>query len=300
LRRACIDIGSNTTRLLVADCDHGGLIVRHEERAFTAVGRSLDPQRAIPSAKLDEVATVVAAQLATALAAGADQVLCVATAGVRRAANGRELVARVATASGGLRVRVLSEAEEARYTFVGAQSRFRDAAAGGRAVVDVGGGSTEVVIGRAPAEVQWWASVPLGSSDLEALGLRGDPPSAAELEAARAQARRVVSALAPPAARVIVAVGGSAGSLARIVGTRLDAASLARAVEILTRAPATEVALSTALHPARVRVLPAGLVILEALSELFGRPLVLGSAGLREGILLSAELPRGERRWRAG
>ncbi len=72
MRRACIDIGSNTTRLLVADCVDGGLLECRQERAFTQIGQSLDAGGAIPVAKLAEVAAAVRGQLAIARELGAD------------------------------------------------------------------------------------------------------------------------------------------------------------------------------------------------------------------------------------
>ena len=100
MRRACIDIGSNTTRLLVADCDGDRLVEVHQERAFTHVRRGLTACREIREEKIAEVATVVAAQLQAALELGATEVRGVATAAVRRAGNRDALVAAVCRSCG--------------------------------------------------------------------------------------------------------------------------------------------------------------------------------------------------------
>ena len=83
-----------------------------------------------------------------------------------------------------------------------------------------------------------------------------------------------------------VAVGGSAASLRRLVGDELSSVSLQRALCELTRGPAAEVATRFALDPQRVRLMPAGLLALEATGRLLGRPLQIARGGLREGVLL--------------
>jgi exopolyphosphatase / guanosine-5'-triphosphate,3'-diphosphate pyrophosphatase len=285
VRRACIDIGSNTTRLLVADCDGGQLVEVHQERAFTHVRRGLNPEEKIDAEKIAEVVTVVAAQLATARGLGAADMRCVATAAVRQAANRDALLAAVRNACG-LEVRVLSAEEEARLAFAGAARTLGYVPDGPLGVVDVGGGSCELVVGTAPDQVTWCASLDLGSGQLADECLRSDPPSADELARARARVREVLDAVKPPPAARVVAVGGSATSLRRIAGPLLDAAAFARVLELLSAARAAAVASRFALDADRVRLLPAGLLILEAAAERFDAPLEVARGGLREGLLL--------------
>jgi exopolyphosphatase/pppGpp-phosphohydrolase len=83
-------------------------------------------------------------------------------------------------------------------------------------------------------------------------------------------------------------VGGSAASLSRLAGRILDAGAFARALAELVAAPRREVARRFGLDVERVRLLPTGLVILQAASELFGAPLVVAGGGLREGVLLES------------
>jgi exopolyphosphatase/guanosine-5'-triphosphate,3'-diphosphate pyrophosphatase len=108
VRRACIDIGSNTTRLLVAACDRGRLEEVHQVRSFTQLRRGVLEGGRISPEKIAEVVAVVSSQLMLARELGAAEVLGVATAAVRRAANGAELIAAVRDACG-LDVVVLSE-----------------------------------------------------------------------------------------------------------------------------------------------------------------------------------------------
>jgi exopolyphosphatase/guanosine-5'-triphosphate,3'-diphosphate pyrophosphatase len=149
VRCACIDIGSNTTRLLVAEPDEAGLREVLAQRVFTRL-RSVDDT--IAAEKLGEVAATVAAQVRLARDAGADDVVAVGTAAIRGARNGDELCAAVRDASG-VEVAVLSGEDEARLAFLGATRTARDVPDEMVAVVDVGGGSSEIVCGTAKGGV---------------------------------------------------------------------------------------------------------------------------------------------------
>jgi exopolyphosphatase/guanosine-5'-triphosphate,3'-diphosphate pyrophosphatase len=285
VRRACIDIGSNTTRLLVADCDGERLVEVHQERAFTHVRRALTPSEEIEADKIDEVVAVVTRQLQRARELGADEVLGVATAAVRHATNGDALVAAVRETCG-LEVAVLSAEEEARLAFTGAARTLGYAPAGRLGVVDVGGGSSELVVGTAPDRIDWYASLPVGSGQLTDECLPSDPPSAEEIARAGQRISEALEGVQPPPTACVVAVGGSATSLRRIAGPLLDAGAFARVLTLLATERATEVAQRFELDADRVRLLSAGLLILQAAAERFGAPLEVGRGGLREGLLL--------------
>ncbi|MGH2881753.1 MAG: hypothetical protein ACRDPA_03455 [Solirubrobacteraceae bacterium] len=285
MRRACIDIGSNTTRLLVADCDGAGLVEVHQERAFTHVRRGLTASQEIREEKIAEVATVVAAQLQAALELGATDMRCVATAAVSRAGN-RDALAAAIGRSCGLDVEILSAAEEARLAFAGAARTLGYDPVGPLGVVDAGGGSCELVVGTVPDQVSWFASFEIGSGMIADECLRSDPPTDEDLARARARVREALDGIRPPAAARVVAVGGSATSLRRIAGPVLDANAFARALALLAGARAAELARRFALDEDRARLLPAGLLILQAAAELFGAPLEVANGGLREGLLL--------------
>lgn len=284
MRRACIDIGSNTTRLLVADCADGELEEVHQERAFTHLAACRQAGGAIATAKLTEVAALVAAQLEAAQRFGCADVRAVATAAIRRAANGDALAAAVRQACG-LEVRILTGEEEARLAFRGAAHGFGHLT-GELGVVDVGGGSTELAVGQAPDRVRWSVSLPFGSGDLARTYLHSDPPTAAELAETRQHVASIVGELDVPRPAEAAAVGGSAASLARVAGRVLGSAAFARGLAGVVAAPRREVAARFGLDVERVRLLPAGLVILDAVSERFGIPLVVAGGGLREGVLM--------------
>ncbi|HWE33822.1 MAG TPA: hypothetical protein VG410_10080 [Solirubrobacteraceae bacterium] len=287
VRRACIDIGSNTTRLLIADCAGDDLHEVHQQKAFTRIGAALLADGTIAPAKIAEVADVVRGQLAVARSFGVADVFGIATAAIRRAANGDALVHAVGGGCG-LEITVLSGEEEARLAFVGAAGTLGRVPDGALGVVDVGGGSSELVVGAAPDTVGWWASFALGSGDLADVFLRSDPPADAEMSAARARVADALDGLQVPQPVEALAVGGSATSLATLAGPRLDAEAFKRAFALLASEPASRIASRFSLDLERVRLLPAGLLILEAASKLFGVALAVGRGGIREGVLLEA------------
>jgi exopolyphosphatase/guanosine-5'-triphosphate,3'-diphosphate pyrophosphatase len=282
----CIDIGSNTTRVLVADARGGRLQEVLQRRAFTRIGKGLKPGSEIPRAKIEEVAAVVASHRALAEEAGAHPVRTVATAAIRVAANRDEFV-EVVGERGGVEVSILEGEEEARLAFLGATRTLGRTLDGRVGVVDVGGGSTEIAVGTVEGGVSWWASFRLGSGHLADEHLRADPPSAAELASMRAHADEVFETIAVPRPGAAVAVGGSAASLRRLVGgTELGEDTLQAALDELARAPVAAVARRYALDPERVRLMPAGMVILAAATRCLGCTLTIGNGGLREGVLL--------------
>jgi exopolyphosphatase/guanosine-5'-triphosphate,3'-diphosphate pyrophosphatase len=274
---ACVDIGTNTTRVLVADVKDGRLIEVLQQRAFTRIGMAPE----IAPEKIAEVAHVVAEQVALARDAGAAGVRVVATAAIRAALNRDEFVAGMPVA-----VEILDEDEEARMAFVGATETLVGDLHGTVAVVDVGGGSTEIAVGTLAGGVDWSSSFLVGSGVLADRYLATDPPLLEELRAARDFAMDVLATRAFPAADCAVAVGGSAASLRRLVGPVLDRAALDRALEVLAGDSAAHVAARYRLEEQRVRLLPAGLLALGAVGARLDEPLQIGNGGLREGVLL--------------
>ncbi|MEA2332125.1 MAG: exopolyphosphatase / guanosine-5-triphosphate,3-diphosphate pyrophosphatase [Thermoleophilaceae bacterium] len=289
---ACIDIGSNTTRLLVADAGNGSLRELVTQRAFTRIGKSLGAGGAIPAEKIAETAEVVATQAKVARQVGAERIVAVATAAIRNAPNRDELLAAVEHA-GGMQLEVLSGEEEARLSFVGATRTLLQPADGTIAVIDVGGGSSEIAVGEPGGLMAWSASFRIGSGFLADAYLRGDPPSVDELEKVRRHVAGTFEGLEPPPAEGAVAVGGTATSLRRLLGAELSHETLERGIRVLCTTPIADVAARFELDAERVRLLPAGILVLEAISDLLGLPLRIARGGLREGVLL--ELVEGRR-----
>jgi exopolyphosphatase/guanosine-5'-triphosphate,3'-diphosphate pyrophosphatase len=276
VRCACIDVGANTTRLLVADVDPG--------RAPREVAgeRALVPLHPGPDGVLgDAVAAtlraVVVAQLLEATRLGADRVRVVATAALRHAADRDEVLARV-----GVPVDVLSGDEEAELAFTGATAGLE--LGGSVAVLDVGGASTEVAVGTCAGGCTWTRSLPVGSGRLALAHLHADPPGPGELDALQRAAAEALAGLGAPGCRTVLAVGGPGSSLRRVCGEVLDEAALRRALEELTAAPVLEVAARTGVRPDRVRLLPGALALLGAAGRALGGTPRLVPGGLREGV----------------
>jgi exopolyphosphatase / guanosine-5'-triphosphate,3'-diphosphate pyrophosphatase len=274
---ACVDIGTNTTRVLVAELKDGRLTEVLQQRAFTRIGMAPE----ISAEKIAEVAQVVAEQVGIARDAGADDVRVVATAAIRAALNRDEFLAGMPVA-----VEILDEDEEARMAFLGATSTLADELPGTVAVVDVGGGSTEIAVGTVASGVVWSSSFLVGSGVLADRYLLSDPPALKELRAARDHAMDVLATRAFPGADSAVAVGGSAASLRAVVGDTLDPPALKRALGTLCAGPRSDVAARYSLDAERVRLLPAGILILDAAAQRLRRPMQIGRGGLREGLVL--------------
>jgi exopolyphosphatase/guanosine-5'-triphosphate,3'-diphosphate pyrophosphatase len=285
MRCAAIDIGSNTTRVLVAEPDAGQLRGVMDQKAFTRLGQACGPDGAIGPQKMAEVADAVATQVRLAEELDADAIRIVATAAVREAANRNEVVAEITRACG-LPVEILSEQEEGRLAFVGATRTLGHVVDGEVAVVDVGGGSTEIVSGSLHRGARRVSSFKIGSGTLTERFLSADPPSAAEIRALRDHVDAHFTGVECSRPAQAVAVGGSATSLRSLVGTLLDHETLERAIRVLTGDPIDTVAKRFELDPRRVRLMPAGVVLLERISDLVDRPLQIGKGALRDGVIL--------------
>jgi exopolyphosphatase/guanosine-5'-triphosphate,3'-diphosphate pyrophosphatase len=282
-RCACIDVGSNTTRLLVAEADGPRLRELVSERAFTHMGANGAGE--VGPHKIAEVAAVVARQVRLAEELGVQSLRVIATAAVRHAQDKRALAAAIDAACGAT-LEILSGEDEARLAFAGAIGTLTEPPAGLLGVVDVGGGSTELVVGTAAGGVVWSVSLPVGSALLTHADLPSDPPTPAELAALRAKLGGVFGAIDAPQPAAAFAVGGSATSMQRLMGVALDRDALTRGLRTLVARPSQEVALRLGLHVDRARLLPAALLLLDAASRALDAPLLLAGGGLREGVVL--------------
>jgi exopolyphosphatase/guanosine-5'-triphosphate,3'-diphosphate pyrophosphatase len=285
LAYACIDVGSNTTRLLVAELRAGSLREITTQRVFTRLGKALLAEGELPPHKIEEAAEVVAQQAEIARVLGVIALDVVGTAVVRDAPNRADLEAAIAETAG-VPMRVLSAAEEARLAFVGAVATLPRGRDGRLVVVDVGGWSTEVVLGTRSSGVSWSESFRVGSGLLADVYLRSDPPGRRELAAVTAHVSEVFAPLDLPRPDRAVAVGGSATSVRRMVGTSLSRDALERSLQLLSGSSCEEVAARIDLHPERVRLMPAGIAILHELSRRLDVDLELGNGGLREAVVL--------------
>ena len=196
------------------------------------------------------------------------------------AANPEELLGAVARGAGTV-ARILSAREEGELAYEGALTRED---AGGRrvAVCDVGGGSTEIVVGDAGLPSFWRASVDLGSLRLTAACFVADPPLRPEIAAAERLALDLLGEVEPPEAELALAVGGSARALAKLVGPILAEDELTAALALSAAKRSAKVARQFGIDEQRARVLPAGAIVLREVARRLGQPLRLARGGLRE------------------
>jgi exopolyphosphatase / guanosine-5'-triphosphate,3'-diphosphate pyrophosphatase len=281
-----IDIGSNTTRLLVAEPQEGQLRKVMEQRAYTRIGKGASKNGKITAEKIAEVAEVVTTQVRLAHEMGAEVIKTVATAAIREAKNRDKVVKEIEEAAG-VEVSVLDEEEEGRLAFIGATKSLGHPVEGTIAVVDVGGGSSEIVYGTLAEGVTDVKSFKIGSGSLAEDHLESDPPSAAEIRALRDHISDFFDDVELEQPDQAVAVGGSATSLRTLVGAVLEYETLERAVRVLSSDEIADVAKRFELDSRRVKLLPAGVLLLEKFSQMLGRALQIGKGGLREGIILT-------------
>jgi exopolyphosphatase/guanosine-5'-triphosphate,3'-diphosphate pyrophosphatase len=289
VRVGVLDVGSNTARLLVADVDAGGVEPVATARAYLGLGAEIADTGTLRPKTISAAARACRKYADRARELGVERAQVIVTAPGRQGAASVELVAALRERTR-LPVRILDAEDEGRLAFDGAVAHIVDAPSM-VGVVDVGGGSTEVVVGFPEAEPTWLRSVDLGSLRLTRLALASDPPTRRQLERARSAARRAFSDLEPPRPVVALAAGGSARALARLVGSTFDRADADAAVAILARRRSGKVARDVGIDPSRAATVLAGALLLGEASRALRRPLTLARGGVREGaaLVLAAE-----------
>jgi exopolyphosphatase/guanosine-5'-triphosphate,3'-diphosphate pyrophosphatase len=286
MRVAVVDIGTNSTRLLVADVAPDGALVELERRArVTRLGDRLEETGVLDEGAMERVLATLAEYRALVEAHRAQRTVAVLTSAVRDAANGDRFLARVRAHDEALDARVIGGDEEARLTFRGATSeRARDDATP-TLVIDVGGGSTELVVGSGE-EVSFHVSTPAGVVRHTERHLATDPPTRPELEALAADVRSIFEQAVPvqarAAARAAIAVAGTATSLGAIDldlechsantvhGHVVAVATCRRILERLAVLPESQRRAVRGLHPDRAPTIIAGVVMVIEALELFG------------------------------
>ncbi len=287
-RVAAVDVGSNTVHMLVGYVHRGSVREVHREVLMPRIGAAVQATGRIGPEKMHEVATQLSRLREVALAHGATVQLLCATEAVRRAAD-RELATKVFSDAFGVPCVVVPGDVEARLSFRGASSVV--SGGGSVLVCDIGGGSTELALGR-KHRVDVSVSLPIGSGAATDRWLRSDPPTAAER---RACFDGVMSALrGSPVARpdLLVATGGTASSLPVLLQrdreTYLDADDLAYCRDVLMAQPSAGIAAHYGLDPARARVLAGGVEIVDAIRLLFeAQRIGVTIHGLRSGMILA-------------
>ena len=292
-RLAAVDIGSNTVHVLVADSAKGRLDDVAHYVEMPSLGREVDRTGRVGESKMREVLEDLARVLQQARRHRYERLVAGATAAVRAAQDGEDLLKRAAEVAG-VPVHLIDDDAEARLSFLGVASRH--AARREWVMADLGGGSTEVVLARG-RKISSAVTLGIGSGKLGAK--LGDPPTARERRDARTRAARVLAS-APAAAPVRLAVtGGTASNLARVLGRRerreLSVPDLQRAREVLDSVPALKVAERYEVSADRVTAMRGGVEVLRLLLQKYGlERLRVSHEGLRHGMILSY-LEQGEK-----
>jgi exopolyphosphatase/guanosine-5'-triphosphate,3'-diphosphate pyrophosphatase len=212
IRVGAVDMGTNSTRLLVADVDDGELAEVERLLRITRLGDRVDADGRLSEASMKRVHAVLEGYAETARGLGAERVLATATSAVRDAANGREFLAEVARRHG-FETRLLTGREEAGLTYRGVTSRL--SAEAGTLVCDIGGGSTELILG-GPDGVVDATSLDMGCVRMSERCLRSDPPTGGEVEALREAAAALLPRELTSRASTLVGVAGTVTTLATI------------------------------------------------------------------------------------
>jgi len=262
VRVAAIDLGTNTTRLLVGDVADGSLVEVVRRTAITRLGEGVDERRRLLPVPIARVRNVLSEYKREVERLGAERTLLVATSAVRDAENGESFLGEIEW-SYGFTTRLLSGDEEAELTLRGIATRA--AVDDATLVLDIGGGSTELVLARRRL------SLDVGAVRLTERFLRSDPPTADELDVCAEHVRSLLPPLEPARA---VGVAGTVTTLAaldldlerydreRVDGHRLSRAGATRQLTRLASLPLAERRRVPALEPERAPVIVAGAVIL--------------------------------------
>ncbi len=307
-RVAAVDLGTNSTRLLVADVDDGRIVDVDRDTRVTRLGEGVDERRRLLPVPVTRVRNVLTDYRRRLESLGVERTLAIATSAIRDAENGEAFLGEVEW-SYGFATQLLSGHDEALMMFRGVTAeRALDA---GTVIVDVGGGSTELVAG-GPDGVRWHDSLDIGSVRLTERFLRSDPPPGGELEACATAVRALLAERVPDeirsGTRSAIGVAGTITSLAalalglkeydrdRVHGFQLTADALDEQLQRLASVPLEERRQIRPLDPERAPVIVAGAVIArETLSFFDVSVLEISERDILDGAALAAaELPEQE------
>ena len=305
MRVAAVDLGTNSTRLLVADVERGRLREVARRLTITRLGAGVDETHELHPDAVARVRTCLDGYVGELEHLGASRRLAIATSALRDARDG-EAFLRGLESEYGLTARLLSGDEEAAMMFRGVSSeRTVDP---GTLVVDIGGGSTELVLG-GPGGVSFSTSLPMGCVRLTERFLHSDPPERAELDACAAHVRDLLPRLEPSGA---IGVAGTVTTIAaldlgltaydadRIHGHAIARTTVERALSRLAALTTAQRVAVPAMEPGRAPVIVAGAVILLEVMRAYGletieaseRDILDGAALTAADQLLSASRSR--------
>jgi exopolyphosphatase/guanosine-5'-triphosphate,3'-diphosphate pyrophosphatase len=303
VRVAVIDIGTNSTRLLISDVEGANAEQVERRTTVTNMGRGVDHTNLICADAVEDVCRVIADYIARYEEMGAERVMAIATSAVREAANGEAFIAELRERFD-LDTRLLTGKEEAHLTYLGATAHRAEGEP--TLVFDIGGGSTELIVGTG-MHVGFHTSLQAGTIRQSERHLTSDPPDPHELEDLASEVRNLIDgavAEQPAAAPTrAIAVAGTPTSLAavdqalepydpgRVHGYRLGMRKIQRMLSKLSSLPLAERLRVPGLHPGRAPTIVAGSVILVQVMRAFGlEEIEVSELDILHGSALSAAM----------
>jgi exopolyphosphatase/guanosine-5'-triphosphate,3'-diphosphate pyrophosphatase len=294
MKCASIDIGTNTVLLMIAELEEG-IEEICDVATITRLGEGLKQTGRLSSLAMERTLDVLSHYRTLADENQADEILCVGTAALREAENSKvflDLVSDVLSLS----VRVISEHDEAFYTYLSVRQNLPEKA-GNVTIVDIGGGSTEVICGTREDFIDF-ISLPLGSVKLSEMFIRNDPPSPGEVISLR---DFIGSVLQFPFGKGNPFVVGTAGTVTnlgsismglsqwdkkKVHGLRLSAENIEAVIENLLAKPVAERRELPGMEKGREDIIPQGIILLQEIMRYLGaRELVIDANGVRHGML---------------
>src|SRR3954471_25015663 len=303
MRVAVIDMGTNSTRLLIADVESPAVYEVERRTTVTNMGRGVDHTATICSDAIEDVCGVIADYRARYEEMGAERVMAIATSAVRDAVNGQAFIAELRERFG-LDARLLTGEEEANLTYLGATAHRPDE--GSTLVFDIGGGSTELIVGSG-TRVGFHTSLQAGTIRQSERHLTTDPPDSRQLEDLADEIRNLIdqAIASDPQAKAgrAIAVAGTPTSLAAIDqglepydpgrghGYRLGRQRIQRMLSRLSALPLAERLRVPGLHPGRAPTIVAGIVILVQVMRAFKlKEIEVSELDILHGSALSAAM----------
>ncbi len=296
MRVAAIDCGTNTILCLIADVDSSGAVAVEDHAEIVRLGEGLDRSGQLLPEAMARTLSVLDRYIDRIRTLGCAHALAVGTEALRRATNGHLFVNAATTRLGtvGGRFQVIDGKREAELSWRAVRASFPNLH-GPRTVVDIGGGSTELIVGE--DQISEIISIPIGSVRLTERLLAHDPPTAEEQAALRSTIDTTLDS-APRPRGAVVGIAGTVTTLSamaqsmtvydgdRVHGSSLDYAQLCRTIERLAATPVADRKRTPGLDPKRADVIYAGAVILERILARAGQvSCTVSDRGIRWGLI---------------
>jgi exopolyphosphatase / guanosine-5'-triphosphate,3'-diphosphate pyrophosphatase len=298
-RLATIDVGTNTSLLLVAEERDGQIVVIEDRAEITRLGRGIGTDGRLGQEGIDRTLAALSGFAVLARVHEAP-IFAIGTEALRRAPNAADFLNRAAALLDSP-IEVIAGDREAELTYLAAQRSFPEQAKQTMVVIDIGGGSTEIIVAR-NGRVDFSRSLPLGSVRLSERHVHQDPPLASEVEAVTAEVDSLLADVPFPTEPEHTCLVGTAGTVTTLAamaqdlrsydpqlvhGYRLSLSALQKQVDRLAHSTLAERQGMAGLDPRRADVILAGAIILSQIGgRVGGGEILVNDRGIRWGLLM--------------